>query len=314
MSVQPKLWQPKQPVFWLWLVLCSLAGAFAVFELVVIASQSSVPAVSAAIVLLLVQAAIFWSVLRLLPRVKRQPMSLQVAALVWGLTANAGLAILANSSYSEPLQGFGLASFSASLSAPINEDAFRLLGVLVVLILAYAQRITVMDGVIYGFLVGAGFELFENLLYALQGDDFGTVIQSGITRLLMGFGLHALWTAIAAAALAYCLSRRQQHLGGRWWVLVPAVVLPMALHAAWDAPAISVLAPLVFAVYIVLYALSLGAFLMVVRWGRRSEYASLAAGNEALPSYREFTRLPKAERRGKVDRAVAKDPAPSEVS
>lgn len=311
MMVQPKLWQPKQPVFWLGLVLCLFGGAVGIFEIVVMLSRTSAPAAAAAILLFAAQAVILWLILRLLARFKRQPLSMQVAALIWSLTAIPGLAMLANTPYSEPLRGFGLHVFQASLSAPINEDAFRLLGVFIVLILAYGMRMTAMDGVIYGFIVGAGFEIFENLLYALRGEDFAAVLNSGLARMLLGFGLHALWTTVAAAALAYCLSRHQAGLGGRWWIMIPGAALPMALHAAWDAPEISVLPVVAYLVWILLYVLTVSAFLFALRWARRSEFAWFVAGGGEPSDYRTFARLPRPQRHELASAAVARELASS---
>ena len=301
----PRLWQPTQPVFWLWVGLCLVMGTLGIVEIVM--EISSVGAVIAATLMMFVQAVLFWLILRVLPRFRRQPRSLQWAAFIWGFTATCGLAIFANSPYDEPLRNIGLGSFTASLTAPINEDAFRLLGVLIVLVLAYGKRLTVMDGVVYGFIVGSGFELIENMLFAVRGDGFTGAIGSGVTRVLMGFGLHSLWTVIGGAALAYCLSRRQRGLGGRWWVLVLLVPIPMLLHAAWDAPSVSVLAALDLALAIPLYLLTVGIFLFMVKWGRKSEFQWFAERSGSPLGYREFTRLARAERKRIAAEAVAEE-------
>ena len=298
----PRLWQPGQPVFWLGLVLCVLFGGFALLNVAV--KVSGLDVLLAACVLLVVQAVIFWLVLRLLPRFRRQPRGLQWAALGWGFTATGGLAMAANSPYFEPLQALGLGEFSASLTAPINEDAFRLIGVLIVLVLAYGKRLTVMDGVVYGFLVGSGFELIENLLYAVDGDGFADTVQSGLTRLFVGFGLHALWTAIAGAGLAYCLSRRQRGMNGRWWVLLLTVPVSMLLHAAWDGPRLSVFMGIAVVVYFLLYLLTVAAFLLAVKWGRVSEFSWFAETRGSTLSYRAFTRLARADRKRLAAEAV----------
>lgn len=299
----PRFWQPAQPVFWLGLVLCALFGGFALLNIAI--GVSSIGVLIAALVLLVVQAAIFWLVLRLLPRFRRQPLGLQIAALAWGFTAAGGLAMIANAPYSEPLQALGLGEFSASLTAPINEDAFRLVGVLIVLVLAYGKRLTVMDGVVYGFLVGSGFELIENMLYAIDGDGFAGTVQSGLTRLFLGFGLHSLWTAIAGAGLAYCLARRQRGQNGRWWVLLLTVPISMLLHAAWDAPGLSVFFGVSILVYFLLYLLTIGAFLIAVKWGRVSEFSWFTESWGSQLSYRAFTRLARADRKRLAAEAVA---------
>lgn len=299
----PRLWQPNQPVFWLGAVLCVLFGGYTLLNLAF--GFSGVGSMVAGLILMVVQGAILWAVLRLLPRFRRQPRSLQLAALAWGATAAIGLAMIANTPYSSPLESLGLGAFSASLTAPVNEDAFRLLGVLIVLVLGYGKRITVMDGVVYGFLVGLGFELIENLVYAFAGGDFAGTVQAGLTRLTLGLGLHSFWAAIGGAGLAYCLSRRQLGLNGRWWVLLLAVPVSMLLHAAWDAPEISVFQGIALLVFFLLYLITLGVFLIAVKWGRKSEFAWFTDTRGSALSYRAFTRLARADRKRLAVEAVA---------
>lgn len=270
------VWQPRQPVFWLFLALLAVSIFLTALQLA--ALFSGVQGLLAALVLGGMQMVLLALIARALPKLKRrQPASLRLVALAWGGLVACSFAAQANTAAAELYDKIGLTSFAASLSAPINEDLLRLLGVLMVLSLAQSQgRLTVMDGVVYGFLVGAGFEIVENLFYALHSSDFSATVSTGIMRLLVGFGLHALWTTVSGAALAYCLSRRQIGLSARWWVIVPCTLVPMLLHAAWDAPSFSMFTVLTFGPLIVYYGLTVLVFLLAVRWGRRSD-AALAA-------------------------------------
>lgn len=270
------IWQPRQPVFWLLLVLLAISVYLTVLQLA--ALISGVQGLLAALVLGGIQVVLLALIARVLPKVKgRQPAGLRLVALAWGGLVACSFAAQANTAAGQLYDQIGLSSFAASLSAPINEDLLRLLGVLLVLSLAQSLgRLTVMDGVVYGFIVGAGFEIVENLFYALHSTDFMATVSTGLMRLLVGFGLHALWTTVSGAALAYCLSRRQIGLPGRWWVIIPCMLAPMLLHAAWDAPHFTMFTVLTFALLFVYYGLTVLAFLLAVRWGRRSD-AALAA-------------------------------------
>ncbi len=270
------VWQPRQPVFWLFLALLAVSIFLTALQLAALFSGAQ--GLLAALVLGGMQMVLLALIARALPKLKRrQPASLRLVALAWGGLVACSFAAQANTAAAELYDKIGLTSFAASLSAPINEDLLRLLGVLMVLSLAQSQgRLTVMDGVVYGFLVGAGFEIVENLFYALHSSDFSATVSTGIMRLLVGFGLHALWTTVSGAALAYCLSRRQIGLSARWWVIVPCTLVPMLLHAAWDAPSFSMFTVLTFGPLIVYYGLTVLVFLLAVRWGRRSD-AALAA-------------------------------------
>lgn len=295
-------WQTKQPIFWLLIVLLAATALLLVIELVRIGTN--VAAMSAALVLLGIQALAFWLIVRVMPRFKRQPRSLKLVALLWGLIIACTLAGLANTFAAPVWMNLGLGTFSASLVAPINEDILRLLGVLAVLSLAHARSITVMDGAVYGFIVGAGFELNENLFYAVSKSEFSETISVGLARLFVGFGLHALWTTLAGAALAYCLMRLRRGEAARWWVLIPGVGIPMLLHAAWDAPALSLLSILKMLSFIALYIITLAAFLFATGWGRRSEFAWFAKQGGAPADFAQFKRLPRAERRRLAAQAV----------
>jgi RsiW-degrading membrane proteinase PrsW (M82 family) len=298
----PAVWQPRQPVFWLMAVLTAVGIVLVVAGRIV--SADSAPVFVAAVLFVGVQAVLLWLIVRAIPRFRRQPGSLMAAGLVWGGVVAVPLAGSLNAVNLGALSSFGIDSFAASITAPLNEDLLRLLGVLVVLVLAYRRPLTVMDGVVYGFIVGAGFELMENLSYGLDAGNLDEAIGTGLKRLLLGFALHALWTASAGAVLAYCLSRAQRGFGGRWLLLVPAIALPMLLHAGWDSPSPSVLAEMQLLVQLLVYALTLALFFIAVVWGRRSEYAWFAESAGSALTRAEFRRLPRAERRTLARAAV----------
>lgn len=272
-EMQPRtgLWQPAQPAFWLLAVITLAALPLLGLSLIGMGADWGIWAVAligcALQTLLLLWIAHLVSGVRGRPR--RQLRSLRLGALLAGAVAAPGFAVVVNSLYGEFLGAYGLNRLSAAISAPITEDAVRMVCLILILALAATRRLTILDGVVYGFLVGAGFELMENVLYVLRGDDLGAAMQSVVVRMLMGFGLHALWTAVAGGALAYIWSRAQAGIPTRWWILIPAYVLPMLLHVGWDAPGLSVIPFLKFIEWFLLYLVTVGAFIGVVWWGRR---------------------------------------------
>ncbi len=301
----PVVWQPRHPVFWLASAMVVLFGVQIAQTL--FTDRSAAPmAIVVSFGFLVAEGALLWAILRTMPRFRRQPLSLLLAALIWGATAAPGAAMIPNTDMGDVLARFGLNSMAAALTAPLNEDVMRLLGVLVVLVLGWGRRITVMDGAVYGFLVGTGFTLAENLLYALRGSDPAAAAGVSLLRILVGFGNHALWTTVAGAALAYCLARRQRGQGGRWGVLAIGLLVPMALHILWDMPALTVISLLHFLLLLVfLYVPTVVLFLLAVAAGRRDEFAWFTETTGSALTRKEFRRLPRAERRGLADDAVA---------
>ncbi|MFV0432892.1 MAG: PrsW family glutamic-type intramembrane protease [Leucobacter sp.] len=272
-------WQPAQPAFWVMLV-CLLCCA--PLQLLAFADQGlSVETVGFVALVGASQLAIFWLLARALSRGRSRPIALRLLALAWGFAVVPVIALLANSHYFGALNSLGLRSLAASIAAPLDEDLLRLVGVLGVLILAARDRISAVDGVVYGLLVGAGFEVAENLIYVLDAEGLDSAMRIALIRFGIGFGLHALWTGIAGAALSACLGRRQRGGRGGWWLILPGIGVPMLLHALWDAPALSVDPRAKVAVLVAVYAVTLACFIATVVLARRSERSCRVSGAAA---------------------------------
>ncbi|HYY62307.1 MAG TPA: PrsW family glutamic-type intramembrane protease [Burkholderiales bacterium] len=111
--------------------------------------------------------------------------------------------------------------------APFAEEALK---ALVIVALIRAHRIGfLVDAAIFGFAVGTGFAMVENLHYlALQpGSALGTWVVRGFGTALMHGG-----TAASFAVLALALVER----AGRWSAraLVPGYALAVLLHSAFN--------------------------------------------------------------------------------
>jgi RsiW-degrading membrane proteinase PrsW (M82 family) len=162
-----------------------------------------------------------------LDRYEKEPLPLLLVAFMWGAVPAILLALLLELVLGLPLQQFVLTDQArqiteASLIAPLVEEAVKAV-ILVVLFLAYRREFDdVLDGVIYGAMVGLGFALVENTLYyafsaypnePFQGQADAAhmlglwVFRSGV------FGLnHSMFTAFTGAAfgLARSLKKRWQ--------------------------------------------------------------------------------------------------------
>lgn len=116
---------------------------------------------------------------------------------------------------------------AAPLSAPIFEEIVKALGVVVVFGLLRGESNGVRDGIVYGALVGAGFNWFEAPLYVAQNYlEFGQApygFQLGARFALFGLGGHAMLTAIFGGFLGLALQARQR------WVRIAAPLFGLVL-------------------------------------------------------------------------------------
>ena len=190
------------------------------------------------------------------------------AALVWGATAAPGCALLANQGLTglwAKNAGVKFASaWSASLSAPLNEEVLKLCGVVMVALAAPAVINGPLDGLIYGALTGLGFQAVENITYG-----FSAIVVSGGTSpdraalnsaLLRvgsaGLGSHWTMTAVAGAGVGYLVlhsrrsrlarerglagDRRLAHAAAGLLPAVACLVAAAGMHLLFDAPGVAI--------------------------------------------------------------------------
>jgi protease PrsW len=154
--------------------------------------------------------ALYAAVLTLFDRYEREPPLLMLGVFLWGLIVAAGSALILNTIF-----GIGLFAVSGSeglanlgtavISAPLVEETVKGLAVLTVFIYFRDEFDSVLDGVIYGSLVGFGFAAAENINYIYQGflgGGFeGLVFLVFVRAILIAF-LHATLTSFTGIGFA----------------------------------------------------------------------------------------------------------------
>lgn len=139
------------------------------------------------------------------------------------------------------LIGFELLDFPwlGAMVAGVVEEPAKLLAV--VLIARQTRHRFILNGILFGAAIGAGFAAFESAGYALVAALFALdnrdVIDNILLRgLLSPFG-HVVWTAITAGALWRVKGSdrlRVDHLKDpRFWRIM---VLAIVLHTTWNSP------------------------------------------------------------------------------
>jgi len=174
-----------------------------------------------------------------LDRYEHEPWLLLGAAFLWGALVATFVASLSNSLIGSVVSGVvgeDLGSIiTAGAVAPVVEETAKGFALLLLFWLARQEFDNMLDGIVYGSLIGLGFAMTENVLY------FGRVLQENgllglgalfyVRVVLGGFG-HALYTGTTGAGLGF--ARETTH---RWLaaILVPgAYILAMLQHASWN--------------------------------------------------------------------------------
>lgn len=190
----------------------------------------------------------------LLPRrirpVVAPPHATSLACVGWGMTAATGCAILANTGLGgiwAKTRGVDFADrWGAAVTAPLNEETLKLCGVLLLAFAASRAIRAPIDGWVYGALAGLGFQVVENLLYALNTilldgatDPGASVDASFVARVgITGWGSHWAMSAVAGTGIGYLVARDGRPLARRLAVALGCWLLAMGMHVSFNAPTV----------------------------------------------------------------------------
>lgn len=169
--------------------------------------------------------AIWWS-----DRYEREPLRLLVAAFTWGAIPAIVLALIfeliLGAPFSEDLLSGQLAQ--TAMIAPIVEELIKGIALLGLMFFSRAEIDDVLDGMVYGALVGVGFAMTENFLYFLNANTGGDLILLVLLRSFV-FGLnHILYTSIFGAAVGFAVQKRNK--GVQIIVLTAGILLAIGAH------------------------------------------------------------------------------------
>ncbi len=192
-------------------------------------------------VLALLTAIPYCALLLWLDRNESEPAWLITIALLWGATVSTVISGIFNdtfSAFATELTGNQLAAefLAASLSAPFIEELSKGMAILFIFVLFREEFDNVLDGILYGALVGLGFATVENVMYYWQsgttvgyGEMLGLAWARGV---IGGICSHVSFTAIIGCGFGLVRVLRK---GWARWLIVPAMwLLGMGAHFAWN--------------------------------------------------------------------------------
>jgi RsiW-degrading membrane proteinase PrsW (M82 family) len=160
-----------------------------------------------------------------LDRYEKEPWGLLAATFFWGAVPAIVLSLVAEFVLGMPFSGLlGEATaqlLQGGLLAPIVEESVKGVAILLIFLVFRAEFDGLLDGIVYGALVGFGFGMTENALYflgALLEGGAGTWLLVVFMRTLV-FGLnHGLFSAIVGLGFGYA-----SIAGSAWqrWLIPP---------------------------------------------------------------------------------------------
>jgi protease PrsW len=237
-------YQPRNFAFWGYLLLVGMG--FLVFISTLARKYDAYgQAIGLAVTSFAIYAALFWWFTAHIDHYAKLPAKLMVVAFVWGgfaatgaMAANANDAILAL--YSKTFGQVWALNWGAGLAAPFTEEWAKGSGLLLLIAMAPRQIRTAFDGFIMGAFIGLGFQIIEDISYALTSagtqfgaNQIGASVGTIVLRMVSGVAAHILYSAIFCAGLVYLLGRpAEPRKVGRGLLLV---AIPMLLHGTWDS-------------------------------------------------------------------------------
>src|ERR687891_94535 len=176
------LFQFRQPAFYLFALVIGFTGWFTVAQQNVFRQVAPEGWVLSWLLLLLYALPVFLFVY-LLDLYEREPLSLVIGAILWGAVAATTLAVLANLGWgaviAQSLDPEVAARWVPALTAPWTEEILKAAGVVLIYLIARGEIDDIMDGFVYGAMVGLGFAVVENVFYFIAvfgGETEGVLI------------------------------------------------------------------------------------------------------------------------------------------
>jgi protease PrsW len=240
-------WQPRKWTFWVYVgfVVVSIVPMLGIAFRPAGALPWGITTFAVAVNLLL--GVVLVLLIRWLDVYRGIPTPLLVAAFVWGAVVAIGWAVIANDDIlalaTKLLGGTTGSAWGAAISAPVVEETLKLAGVAAVILIGreFVRRPT--HGMFIGAFCGLGFQLAEDVLYAVQNafspnatSDFAAMAPVVLVRILTAFDSHWLMTAITGLALGYAITRHDRSWARRLLVAVVLFAIAWWIHFFTDSP------------------------------------------------------------------------------
>src|SRR5215213_1167907 len=226
--VPPELLRRRRsPLTWVTMIVLGL-GALLIGILVVLSGgpiPTLVTTVLAAISFPLLILILFW-----LDRYEPEPARYRLAALGWGGVVAVAFSLIAEGLlFAVP----GTSSFvDTAVTAPLVEEAGKGLFLVVVVLFRRAQIHGLLDGLVYGALVGVGFAFVEDVFYYLSSIESGALSLTFFLRGVMGPFAHPLFTSALGIGIGVAVTTRRPAV--RVFAPILGYAAAVLMHAIWN--------------------------------------------------------------------------------
>lgn len=217
-----------------------LPGVLLVLAILAGAAEGDLSTLVIATLAAVIPAVIYSRIILALDRYEEEPTRAILFAFGWGAVAAVLLAVIGELIFASsliPVAGAETADIATLvIGAPVIEEAFKGLALLLLLWFYRDEVDGVLDGLVYGALIGIGFAMTENILYFIgsyQDDGASGLGSTFVIRVLInGFG-HAMYTGALGAAVGWSRTRYSRGWG-RFWAVVVGYLVAVLLHMTWN--------------------------------------------------------------------------------
>jgi RsiW-degrading membrane proteinase PrsW (M82 family) len=175
-----------------------------------------------------------------------EPVALIAIALAWGgvvaVTFSGFVNVQMEGFFQHVFSSRTMDSWAASLVAPIDEELYKGIGLVVIYLMARREIDNVLDGIVYGAMIGLGFQVVENVQYFMlaaanrDGSSDAVVSMFFLRVVVSGLYSHMLFTGFLGFGFAYFVTQKGRGLGKRLGVLAGSAFLGLAAHFVWNSP------------------------------------------------------------------------------
>ena len=170
-------------------------------------------------------------------RWEREPIPLLLAAFLWGSIPSVLFALIGQAVLGIPMNDLSPDGalfrqlYQASFVAPLTEEITKGLGLLLLFLFFEREIDSVLDGLIYGSMIGFGFSAVENVLYFVGQTTPSELFLLFFLRAFVFGMLHALFTGLVGVGLALGKFSRNPTLRIAWPLIGLALaIFTHALH------------------------------------------------------------------------------------